>query len=261
MEVQASLRILRDELQRRGLPRSYIARVSGELAEHAADLAAASPPGTARSSPSPHPAAQLGEPLQLANQIAREYQRRTFLGRHPWLTFAALPAGAMLATCVATMLGMVFAVELILYLGGDAPSAAFHWTAATIAGSLAVGMTYGLPIVLCWWSLRIARRTTRGWTWVWLNTAVLVATSFIFRIHVFRLDDGQFAIDSSGALRVAVNYLLSGEILPVPVLLGWLLPSGAFLIGYLLQAAFLIGGTAVIIRHHQRALASAVTPI
>lgn len=275
MEVQESLQILCNELRCRGLPRDYIERVGGELADHAADIAAELRDATelrdaaelgsaaelgnaaATSSTSLLRATQLGDPLLLAHSITCEYQRRTFLGRHPWLTFAVLPVGAMLTAWIATMLGMVLVVELMLAAGRESPSDALRWTTAIVAGALALGMTYGMPVLLGWWSLRIACQITCRWSWAWLTTAVLVLTSFFFRIDVFRLENGQFAIDSSGALRVATSYLLYGEALPGRSLLEWLMMYGGFPVGYLIQVAFLIGGTALVLRRYRQRLAIA----
>lgn len=85
MDYQEWLHSLRNELLRRGLPRHYVERVTGELADHAADMAAEAE-RTTFAGPSAPLIARLGEPRQLADDISREFQRRTFLGRHPWFT-------------------------------------------------------------------------------------------------------------------------------------------------------------------------------
>jgi hypothetical protein len=259
MESQKSLQILRNELLRRGLPRPYVERVTGELADHADDVAAEaghSGPAERTSALPPHPAARLGDPMRLADGISRAFQRRTFLGRHPWFTFVALPAAAMTAAWVAAELAIVLFVELLLMVGGETPSDAWRWTAAIVAGVLAYGMTYGIPALLCWWALRKTRQTARAWSWAWAATTVLVLMTFIFRISVFRTYDGQFGIDSPGILRLAFVYLFFGDSLPSDLTIWRLMKAGSFSFGYLAQVAILIGATAFAIRRYRRAMAA-----
>ena len=164
MEAPALLRILRSELLRRGLPRAYVERVTGELADHADDMAAEAgrtTPTTATPAMRPQLVEQLGDPVRLADGLSLAFQQRTFLGRHPCWTFVALPAGAMSAAWVAANLIIVLLVELLLRRGGGMPSDARRWVAALATGMLAYGMTYGMPVLLCWWALRKVRQTTR----------------------------------------------------------------------------------------------------
>lgn len=86
----------------------------------------------------------------------------------------------MIAAWLVTLLSIVLVVELLLLIGGETPSAAWHWTVAVVTGALAFGMTYGMPAWLCWWALRKARKTGRASSWVWMATMVLMLTSFIF---------------------------------------------------------------------------------
>jgi hypothetical protein len=252
MDSRESLQILRNDLLRRGLPRDYIERVTSELADHADDMAAA----TGRSSPAP---ARLGDPLRLAEGIAREFRRRTFLGRHPCFTFLALPVGAMIAVWLAATLSIEVTVALLLAIAGETPSDAWRWAAAIVAGVLAFGMTYVSPAIVCWWALRKARQTTHAWSWAWAATAVLLLTSCVFRLCVFRLDNGRFGIDSSGMLRGGVTCLaclINGETMPPLSVLWPLMKTGSFSLGYLAQVAVLVGATAWAIRHSRQALAS-----
>jgi hypothetical protein len=263
MDSPQSLHILRNELLRRGLPREYVERVTGELADHADDLAAEASraaPAAATSAMQPPLAERLGDPVRLADGLSREFQRRTFLGRHPWLTFVALPVGAMLTAWVATNLIILLLVELVLRMGGVIPSDACCWVAAVVAGTLAYGMTYGMPVVVGWWALRKARQTTRAWSWVWATTTALVLASFVFRISIYRLDDGRFVIDDSSVpLRYALTVLLSEERLPTDWTFWRCMLAGSFSFAYLGQLAFLIGATAVAIRRFRRALATLVS--
>jgi hypothetical protein len=168
-----------------------------------------------------------------------------------------LPAGAMTTAWLATTLLIVLLVDLVLGMGGEMPSDAWRWAAATVAGTLAYGMTYGMPVLLCWWALRKARQTTRAWSWAWATTTVLVLASFMFRISVFRMDDGRFGIDCSVPLRCALGVLF-GDSLPTDwTFWRWML-AGSFSFAYLAQLAVLIGATAFAIRRSRRALAALV---
>jgi hypothetical protein len=251
MNCQEPLQALRKELLLRGLPRDYVERVTGELADHADDVAAetgAAAP-TAATLATPPPMGRLGDPLRLADAISRAFQRRTFLGRHPWLTFVALPAAAMIAAWFATGMSMVLVVELVLALT-SAP-----WAAAVVSGTMAFGLTYGMPMLLCWWAFRKARQTTHAWGWAWAATTVLVLTSFVFRIYVIRMDNGGFGIDIPLILRWACAYVFFGEDLPF-----WNgIRAESLSFGYLGQVAVLIGATAYAIRRTRRALVSLVT--
>jgi hypothetical protein len=260
MDFPESLQILRNELVRRGLPRDYVARVTGELADHVDDMAAEAGCSvtSATSVMRPQLADRLGDPVRLADGIAREFQRRTFLGRHPWLAFVALPAGAMIAAWVATNVIIVLLVQLLLGMGGAIPSDAWRWAAAIVAGTLAYGMTYGMPVLLWWWALRKARQTTRAWSWAWATTTVLVLASFMFRISVFRMDNGRFGIDSSIPLRFALGVLYGDSLSADWKFWRWML-AGSFSFAYLAQLAVLISATAFAIRRSRRALATLVS--
>jgi hypothetical protein len=159
----------------------------------------------------------------------------------------------MITAWLAALAGIVLLVELLLPTGGDTPRSAWRWTVAAGTGVLAFGMTYGMPAWLCWWALRKARQTARASSWVWTATLVLVLTSSLFRIIMFRTDDGQFGIDGSWPLHCAIGYFFGGA-LP-PGLTWWrLLWMGGLPLGYLVQVAILIGATAPVLRRSRRAL-------
>jgi hypothetical protein len=72
-----------DDVQKRlakhALPPSYVQRFMEELADHLEDLKEQGMEGDA--------ASRLGEPEQVADTAVAAYRRRSFLGRHPVLTF------------------------------------------------------------------------------------------------------------------------------------------------------------------------------
>src|SRR5262245_40556290 len=90
-------------LRRQGLPTSYIDRLVEELSEHLTDLFTEEPSMDAQRDVED----RLGTPEQLAAAAKAEFQRRTFAGRHPVLTFLAGPTAVMLGTLVAMVLAVV----------------------------------------------------------------------------------------------------------------------------------------------------------
>src|SRR5437762_6720774 len=77
---------LRDDLRRQRLPPSYIDRLVEELSDHIADSQ------TEDTSMEAQQALDcLGTTEQLAAAAGREFRRRSFAGRHPWLTFVIGP--------------------------------------------------------------------------------------------------------------------------------------------------------------------------
>ena len=258
MDSQQSLRIVHNELLRRGLPIDYVERVVSELADHADDLAA-EPAGDALTitpQRAPRWTTRLGNPAQLAAGIAREFQRRTFLGRHPWLAFVVLPIGAIVTAWIAAAFSISCVVELLFAVGGETPVDGLRWTAAIIIGALSYGTTYGVSALLCWWIWRKVRQTTRSWAWAWGATAALLLTSFVFRFNLFYDANGQFGIDTTGILRAAISFVFFRESLPLGTVPWRLLWAGSLSLGYLAQVVILVGATAWVSHRCRQALAA-----
>ena len=92
------------ELRRQRLPAAYIARLLEELSDHFTDMSRED----AQMEADEIADTRLGCPKQLAAVAKSEFQRRTFAGRHPLVTFIAGP--------VLTMIGSLVAVFLVLFL-------------------------------------------------------------------------------------------------------------------------------------------------
>lgn len=107
MDDRSSPDRLRGDLLRRGLPRSYVRRVVGELADHRADLLAEG---------GPEAPGRLGDPRGLADLVASQYRRRTFLGRHPWLSFAVGVLTYVVAPISLLVLGSWLGAEFLFAL-------------------------------------------------------------------------------------------------------------------------------------------------
>ena len=89
-----------EELHRQALPSDYVDRLVAELSDHAADISLEDPSMEAQVDIE----ARLGTPSQLAAVARHEFQRRTFAGRHPVVTFLAGPLVAVITTFAATLL-------------------------------------------------------------------------------------------------------------------------------------------------------------
>lgn len=100
---------VRRELLRQGLPQHYVARLSAELADHAADLFKEDLSMEAE----PILEVRLGHPADLAQSAKTEFQARSFAGRHPWLTFIAAPILVISITMVGTFALLAGAAFLI----------------------------------------------------------------------------------------------------------------------------------------------------
>jgi hypothetical protein len=102
---------LRCELSRQGLPPQYIDRLVEELADHVLDSQ------TEHASMEAQPAFErLGTTTHLAAAARREFDRHTFAGRHPVLTFVLGPIAFVPLLFVACML-LFFGVGWVIATG------------------------------------------------------------------------------------------------------------------------------------------------
>ncbi len=117
---------LQQALRRQGLPSVYISRLVEELTDHATDISQEN-----SSMDAEHTAAsRLGRPEHLASIAKAEFNRRTFAGRHPLVTFIAGPIIAIPCT-----LAMIFFVAF-----------GCMWMIDTaMGGSLSANDELGLP--------------------------------------------------------------------------------------------------------------------
>jgi hypothetical protein len=216
MDNPELLRTLREELLLRGLPLDYVERVIAEFADHADDLAeeaAATGPAAPSATVLPSSAARLGDPRRLADQITRQFQRRTFLGRHPWWTFLVLPTGALVASWIITLVCIVGLAEL-----SDSWVDGVEVTRLAASGIIH-GMTCAAPLLICAWAVRKARQTGRLGPWPWLATLIVIGMGVVFGVDTFRTNDGKLAV-VFGFFEVALRHLLYGLYAGFPA--GWI---------------------------------------
>lgn len=148
------------ELIRRGLPADYARRTAGELDDHRADLLAdlrtnraEDPEGVADE--------RLGATRKLARKIAADYQRRSWFGRWPLLSFLLAPP-ALLIACWAALIGGVAALSALLHWL-DGPGMPAEYTAGRNLESAwgfyytaIVVFSFLVPVALAWWYGRFA---------------------------------------------------------------------------------------------------------
>ena len=105
MPAQPSLRRLRRDLLRRGLPRNYVNRVIGEWADHLEDLSSAQ---LSKEADMPQTKAVdfLGSETELAEAAVLQYRARTFAGRHPVWTFLVAPIPLLLLCWIGFYAGL-----------------------------------------------------------------------------------------------------------------------------------------------------------
>lgn len=101
------------ELRRQRLPAAYIARFLEELSDHSTDIM------TEDASMEADQIAdtRLGCPKQLAALAKSEFQRRTFAGRYPLVTFVAGPVLTMIGTLVLVFLvlfGLCWSIDAVM---------------------------------------------------------------------------------------------------------------------------------------------------
>jgi hypothetical protein len=91
---------LRIELHQQGLPATYIDRLVEELADHAVDSQTENTSMDAQQA-----CAKIGTTTELAAAARREFDQRTFAGRHPVLTFVLGPIAVVPLLFVSLMAG------------------------------------------------------------------------------------------------------------------------------------------------------------
>jgi hypothetical protein len=99
---------LRHKLREQDLPPAYINRLVEELSDHLIDSQTETSSMEAQNA-----LCRLGSSDQIAAAATHEFRRRTFAGRHPWLTFVVAPFAFVPLLFVSLILAL-FAVAWIL---------------------------------------------------------------------------------------------------------------------------------------------------
>lgn len=176
MNIQQQREQLEAELRRHRLPRAYIQRLLEEWDDHLADLqeerttdmtTARKPKSAPVESNSPNIVniqSRLGDPAQLAAIAAKQYHNRSFLGRHPILTFFVLPLPLIVLGITVVMLSL-FPIGYLLEHSTGEPNLDHPFLLALSASLgywfLMVLPPLGTALLLC----RIARRNGLNRRW------------------------------------------------------------------------------------------------
>lgn len=174
MPNPAWLEALSFELRRQRLPAEYSARLMEELSDHLVDVMEDTMSVGLRDVDAV--SRRMGAPRDVARAAATEFRRRGFLGRHPLLTFVALPV-------LATPAVGALACLLVLGMAGVWRFSVQHgWTAAELSASgtgwlkFACVMMMVLPtIIFAWAFVRVAVRNGLSWRWPLMACAILGA--------------------------------------------------------------------------------------
>jgi hypothetical protein len=176
MDDQSSptLETLRRDLVRRGLPHDYVERVVGELNDHDNDLR-----GEGHDPAAADPAAErLGDPAELADMVTAQYRARSFVGRHPVLTFVVAPIpAALLAWVLLFVVGaIVFQGPLVAFENHISPNA-FVWSGWAQTQVLVFAMPALVTLVFS----RLAYRAGHGWRWQCVSSLILIVLAGVLR--------------------------------------------------------------------------------
>ena len=124
--------------------------------------------------------ARIGAPATLADAARIEFDRRSFCGRHPIVTFLLAPIPLALFAWVATfatMFGCTAGAVMVAERLGVAPSSESlaSWPNAAILATILFSLgVIGPPAALTVFLCRLARRNRLNWRWS-LAGCVLVA--------------------------------------------------------------------------------------
>jgi hypothetical protein len=189
------------ELRRQKLPETYIERLLEELDDHFVDLhderdanmqkarmpEAVTADANAESANSSliNLAARLGDPKSLGELAAKQYYSRSFLGRHPILTFLVLPLPLVCVQIIAIGLLMFIPNLVMTWLNidlGDGfntpPPLAESLILALLSWLLVVGPPLAAGLLLC----SIARKNQLDWRWAAVACALIAVHCALFFI-------------------------------------------------------------------------------
>jgi hypothetical protein len=169
---------LRRGLLKEGCSIQRICRMMGEVSDHREDLMEA---WRAKGVPAADAQARaelaLGDPQELAVELAAAQRRSSWFGRHGLVAFGLLPVVGFPVLWALLLAGELWLIcglgfgwdEQKLHLVGDDPVRFRHW-ANVGYGADYVAIALG-ALLFCW----LARRT--GARWAWLGCACLICSA------------------------------------------------------------------------------------
>ncbi|HEY2412915.1 MAG TPA: hypothetical protein VGI40_11765 [Pirellulaceae bacterium] len=175
---------LRGDLRRQRLPPAYIDRLVEELSDHLIDTQTETTSMDAQ-----HAISRLGSTDQLATAATHEFRRRTFAGRHPWLTFVVAPfafipvlfvsfllASFAVAWMIDTTVEWLIMPESELWTSKTAQAQAEWW----ILGAYDTYVRFIPFIAASWIFCRWGRHSNLRWWPLAACTIVALTAGFLF---------------------------------------------------------------------------------
>jgi len=184
---------LRGDLRRQRLPSAYIDRLVEELSDHLIDSQEEHPSMEAQNA-----FVRLGNTNTIAANAGHEFRRRTFAGRHPWLTFVVFPV-AFIPLLYVSLLAALFAISWIvgttmewlvipesqLWLSNAAQSRLEWWILAAFDFFVRF-----VPFVIASWIFcRLGRHSGMRWWPLVACTIVAITAGFLFTKSVPSVGD------------------------------------------------------------------------
>ena len=180
---------LQRELARQGLPRRYCERLMDELLDHALCLKEETVAMEATKTKKTAPvsaAGRIGEPEELARAAGDEYRRRSWLGRHPKITFLAAPLPMLVLGWILSLLAFVGISKLAELLGADPTGVTKSMVSSTtlVIMEVAFYAWAAAPFVLtacllCW----AAQRTARGPKWMLAACTIVTLVAAMYQVE------------------------------------------------------------------------------
>lgn len=182
---------LQRELARQGLPRLYTERLMDELLDHALCLKEETNVMDATKTKATKipdaPVERIGKPEQLAQAAGEEYRRRTWLGRHPVLTFLIAPLPMLVLSWILCLLVFVGTAELLEEFNEGPQGLTKSTVSATtlLLMETAFYVWAAAPFVLttcllCW----MAQRTARGPKWMLAAGLIVTLVAAMYQLDM-----------------------------------------------------------------------------
>jgi hypothetical protein len=183
MDSQRWRECLIEQLRQQRLPPSYVSRLVEELTDHAFDLREESASMDAQEA-----LGVLGATSDLAATAGREFRRRTFGGRHPWITFVLGPIAVvpfLFVSLVAGPCGLMWLIAIIAeQIWGTWPEAPLtaseveieKWSMWCFDAYIRFVPFAIATLLYCWWA---RRSESRHWGFI---ACAIVATVAAFTV-------------------------------------------------------------------------------
>jgi hypothetical protein len=182
MSKSSWLNEVAQSLTRQRLPREYIRRFTEELADHFDDFYHTHTHSQEKlGMDADAHITRLGAPEDIARRAAHELRRRTYAGRHPFVTFVAAP----LPTAALLLIGLCVPFLLIVTVVPDdyAPGHFPAWAGAVMR-SVVWSMQFVPFIAGALLFCHLAKRATCGARWSFVACALVAMLAGSFAVQL-----------------------------------------------------------------------------